>query len=240
MSLLDKNGKELLKFYVDLGRLSFLGKELRNVSIYQYPIIIFELMTGYFTTEELYEKNKELSLEYNKDYEILELPKEFNKSLKPTLTMNPSKTVNKDPKEINRLQSYNYITPVIKEQKNEQKNNNSSKNLINLNPDTNEYNARSEEFKKKLDSVYKNQMDLKKSLNSVNTIIGNFPINENIAQRSETKDFSKSISPSSNTKKLSPGKKQTLAQEKKNNSQIQTHFYSQYIYESHQIVSLFL
>ena len=235
MSLLDKNGKELLKFYVDLGRLSFLGKELRNVSIYQYPIIIFELMTGYFTTEELYEKNKELSLEYNKDYEILELPKVFNKSLKPTLTMNPSKTVNKDPKEINRLQSYNYIAPIVKEQKNEQKQNNSSKNLININPDTNEYNARSEEFKKKLDSVYKNQMDLKKSLNSTNTIIGNFPKNEIIAQRSETKDFSKSISPSSNSKKLSPGKKQIVAQEKKNNTQIQTHIYSQYIINSQMI-----
>ena len=235
MSLLDKNGKELLKFYVDLGRLSFLGKELRNVSIYQYPIIIFELMTGYFTTEELYEKNKELSLEYNKDYEILELPKVFNKSLKQTLTMNPSRATNKDSKEINRLQSYNYIAPIVKEQKNEQKQNNSSKNLININPDTNEYNARSEEFKKKLDSVYKNQMDLKKSLNSTNTIIGNFPKNEIIAQRSETKDFSKSISPSSNSKKLSPGKKQIVAQEKKNNTQIQTHIYSQYIINSQMI-----
>jgi prefoldin subunit 5 len=192
-------------------------------------------MTGYFTTEELYEKNKELSLEYNKDYEILELPKVFNKSLKPTLTMNPSRATNKDSKEINRLQSYNYIAPIVKEQKNEQKQNNSSKNLININPDTNEYNARSEEFKKKLDSVYKNQMDLKKSLNSTNTIIGNFPTNENIAQRSETKDLSKSISPSSNSKKLSPGKKQIVVQEKKNNSQIQTHFYSQYIYESQMI-----
>ena len=52
MYLLDKNDKELLQFYVDLGRLSFLGKELRNVSIYQYPFIIFEFMTGYFTTEQ--------------------------------------------------------------------------------------------------------------------------------------------------------------------------------------------
>jgi len=240
MSLLDKNGKELLKFYVDLGRLSFLGKELRNVSIYQYPIIIFELMTGYFTTEELYEKNMELSLDYNKDYEIVELPKQFNKSLKPTLTMAPNRATNKDPKDIVRQQSYNYILPEIKESKNEQKKTSSTKNLINLNPDTNEYNARSEEFKKKLDTVYKNQMDLKKSLNSANTIVGNFPAIENIAQRSETKDFSKSIPPGANlknTKKLSPGKKQLAAQaqEKKNNGQIQTHIYSKYIMESQMI-----
>lgn len=235
MSLLDKNGKELLKFYVDLGRLSFLGKELKNVSIYQYPIIIFELMTGYFTTEELYEKNKELSLDYNKDYEIIELPKEFNKSLKPTLTMAPNKINSKNQKEINRLQTFNYIESTIKEQKNEQKNN-STKNLVNLNPDTNEYNARSEEFKKKLDSVYKNQMDLKKSLNSANTIIGNFPTNEIMLQRTETKDtFVKSIPPESNTKKLYTGKNQLVKQEKKNNSHIQTHIYSKYIMESQMI-----
>jgi prefoldin subunit 5 len=146
--------------------------------------------------------------------------------------MNPSKATNKESKEIGRLQTYNSIIPDIKEQKNEQKQTNSSKNLINLNPDTNKYNARSEEFKKKLDSVYKNQMDLKKSLNSANTIVGNFPAKENIARRSETKDFSKSISPSSIAKKLSPGKKQIVVQEKKNNSQIQTHIYSKYIIDS--------
>ena len=72
--LLNKTKEEIHKFNVDLGRLSFLGKELRNVSIYYYPIIIFEFMTGYFTTEELYEKNKELSYEFNKDFEILEKP----------------------------------------------------------------------------------------------------------------------------------------------------------------------
>jgi len=72
--LLNKNKEEIHKFNVDLGRLSFLGKELRNVSIYYYPIIIFEFMTGYFTTEELFEKNKELSLEFAKDFEIMEKP----------------------------------------------------------------------------------------------------------------------------------------------------------------------
>ena len=70
MYLLDKNDKEILKFNVNLGQLAFLGKEMRNVSIYHYPIIIFEFMTGYFTTEELYQKNKEISLEFTKDYEI--------------------------------------------------------------------------------------------------------------------------------------------------------------------------
>ena len=234
MSLLDKNGKELLKFYVDLGRLSFLGKELRNVSIYQYPIIIFEFMTGYFTTEELYEKNKELSIDYNKDYEILELPKETNKKLKPTLTIIPNKGPNNS-KEINRLQTFSSISPVITEQKNEQKHTSSTKNLINLNPDTNKYNARSEEFKKKLDTVYKNQIDSQKTLNSVNTIISSLQVNENLVKRSETKDLSKSISPGPNAKKLSPGKKQPAVPEKKNNSQIQTHIYSKYMMDSQMI-----
>ena len=43
MCLLDNNDNELLKFNVDLGRLSFLGKDLRNVSIYYYPIIILKI-----------------------------------------------------------------------------------------------------------------------------------------------------------------------------------------------------
>ena len=72
--LLNKNKEEIHKFEVDLGRLSFLGKELRNVSIYYYPIIIFEFMTGYFTTEDLYDKNRELSFEFTKDFEIMEKP----------------------------------------------------------------------------------------------------------------------------------------------------------------------
>jgi hypothetical protein len=31
-------------------------------------------MTGYFTTEELFEKNREFSLEFTKDFEIMENP----------------------------------------------------------------------------------------------------------------------------------------------------------------------
>ena len=88
MSLLDKKDNELLKFNVDLGCLSFLGKEMRNVSIYHYPIIIFEFMTGYFTTEDLFEKNMQLAYEFTKDYEIMDFPKDFLKSLKPSFTVN--------------------------------------------------------------------------------------------------------------------------------------------------------
>ena len=79
--LLNNKKEEIHKFYVDLGRLSFLGQELRNVSIYQYPIIIFEFMTGYFTTEDLFKKNKELSLEFAKDFEILEKPIQIKSSV---------------------------------------------------------------------------------------------------------------------------------------------------------------
>ena len=42
--LLNNKKEEIHKFNVDLGHLSFLGQELRNVSIYYYPIIIFEFM----------------------------------------------------------------------------------------------------------------------------------------------------------------------------------------------------
>ena len=87
--LLNKKKEEIHKFEVDLGRLSFLGKELRNVSIYYYPIIIFEFMTGYFTTEELYNKNRELSLEFTKDFEIMEKP--------IPLKINQSKSSNSEP-----------------------------------------------------------------------------------------------------------------------------------------------
>ena len=115
MYLLDKDDKELHKFYVDLGRLSFLGKELRNVSIYQYPIIIFEFMTGYFTTEELFEKNRELGLEFTKEYEIMEIPKEF-KAMKQSLTIKDSlRSSNYESKE-NKLLSVSTMLPSIKEQ----------------------------------------------------------------------------------------------------------------------------
>jgi cephalosporin hydroxylase len=102
--LLNKKKEEIHKFEVDLGRLSFFGKELRNVCIYHYPIIIFEFMTGYFTTEELYNKNRELSLEFTKDFEIME---------KPNLL------------KINQSKSSNAESIAVKEQKNEE-----NKNII--------------------------------------------------------------------------------------------------------------
>ena len=92
--LLNKNQEEIHKFNVDLGHLSFLGQELKNVSIYYYPIIIFEFMTGYFTTEELFEKNRELSLEFTKDFEIMEKPLPIKIS-----QMHQSKSGNIDTKE---------------------------------------------------------------------------------------------------------------------------------------------
>ena len=95
--LLNKNKEEIHKFYVDLGRLSFLGQELRNVSIYHYPIIILEFMTGYFTTEELFEKNQELSLEFTKEFEIMEKP--LLKQSVITATNKPGITDVKEPKE---------------------------------------------------------------------------------------------------------------------------------------------
>jgi hypothetical protein len=96
-----------------LGHLTFLGKELRNVSIYAYPIIIFEFMTGYYTTEKLFKKNRELGFAFSKDFEIMEIPKEF---MKPTrTTMAPGQI--KSSEANNKLQ--NSLLPIIKEQKSE-------------------------------------------------------------------------------------------------------------------------
>ena len=117
MYLLDKNDKEHLKFFVDFGRLSFLGKELQNVSIYHYPIIILEFMTGYFTTQDLYEENKKLALEFTTDYEIMELPEEL-KTLKPTLTLIADKTEAIEKK----LSISSSNLPTIKEENNEVQN----------------------------------------------------------------------------------------------------------------------
>ena len=77
MHLLDNNDKEILKFFVDFGNISYLGKDLRRVSIYYYPIIIFEFMTGYFTTNELFIKNRDIGYEFAKDFEIMDIPKDM-------------------------------------------------------------------------------------------------------------------------------------------------------------------
>ena len=240
MFLLDTKNNELLKFYVDLGRLSYLGKELRNVSIYHYPIIIFEFMTGYFTTEELFDKNRELTLEFNNDYEIMEIPKEYTKELKTSSTLNQSKVVNSNPRE-NKLLVQSSKLPSMKEQPIEIGN---IKN-VGLNPDTKEYNVKSEEFKKKLNNVYKNQIDLKNSIKSANTFVGNNSQNENTNLKNETKD---NLHKSPLKKSLSPNKipvmnKKTGGQEKKNlvdgkTGQIQTHLYSKYIMSYQMIIYL--
>ena len=187
MYLLDSDDKELLKFYVDLGNLSFLGKELRNISIYHYPIIIFEFMNGYFTTEELYEQNKELSLEFTKDYEIMELPKEITKTLKPTLTLQVDRPVNMEPRENRQLSSSALTKFNVGEQLND---NTSKKNVI---PDTKSYDVYSKEFKVKLDINIKNQIERKNSTKMANNVVIplNIPPNENTPQKNENKDNTK-------------------------------------------------
>ena len=199
MYLLDKDDKELHKFYVDLGRLSFLGKELRNVSIYQYPIIIFEFMTGYFTTEELFEKNRELGLEFTKEYEIMEIPKEF-KALKQSLTIKDSlRSSNYESKE-NKLLSVSTMLPSIKEQ-------NETQQLLKkkINPDTKDYDRDSEEFRTQF---VKNNTENKNSLKSTNINTNsnnNNVINENPVTKNETKDnLSKSFMPGGSSSKKTP------------------------------------
>ena len=177
MYLLDKNDNEIMKFYVDLGRLSYLGKKLSKVSIYHYPIIIFEFMTGYFTTEELFEKNKEIGIEFTKDFEIMELPKDLLKTLK----IGPTKSSNAEMKE-NKIMSPPALT-TIKEQENE-----TSATKKALNPDTKSYNFNSEEFKSKLETVLQNQLDNKNSTKSLNAIMGGNLVNEAGAQKVEVKE----------------------------------------------------
>ena len=188
MYLLDKNDKELIKFDVDLGRLSFLGKELGNVSIYTYPIIIFEFMTGYYTTEEIYKKNKVFCLEFAKNFEVLDIPKDFSKSLKPTLTLAQSKSSNNDIRE-NRLLNASTLLPPIKESQSE--NLDIKKKVKNLSPDTKTYDPHSKVYSDKLNILYENKnqiQDNKNSLKSTNTIVGTTPpVIENPVSKKEVK-----------------------------------------------------
>ena len=46
-----------MNFNLNLLELSFLGKELYNVTIYHYPMLILEFMDGNYTTTELFLKN---------------------------------------------------------------------------------------------------------------------------------------------------------------------------------------
>ena len=201
MYLLDKNDNEVLHFYVDLGRLSYLGKDLRNVNIYHYPIIIFEFMTGYFTTEELFEKNREIALEFTEDFEIMEMPKDFSTNLKSSLTLNYKSSTSIDTRE-NKLLNVNTMLPTIKEKEKEKEkeqlidNNNKSNN-----PDTKSYNINSDNFKSKLGSIYQNQLDNKNVLKSTYTFPINTQVNETTAVKNENKDISKSVNQDNQKKK---------------------------------------
>ena len=191
MYLLDKNNNELLKFDVDLGRLIFLGKELHKVTIYTYPIIIFEFMTGYFTTEEIFNKNKQFQLAFAKEFEIVDIPKDFQKTLKPVLTLAQSKSGSTEPRE-NRLLSASTIIPSTKE--NQMEKNDLKKNI---NPDNKTNNINSEESKDKLGKAYKNITDNKNNvLKTANTIIGTTPVGETQTPKNQAKEkLSKSVLP---------------------------------------------
>ena len=203
MYLLDKNDKELFKFYVDLGRLFFLGKELRNVSIYTYPIIIFEFMTGYYTTEEIYKKNQQITLSFAQDFEIMEIPKDVQK-LKPTLTLFPNRSSNIDNNRESRILNSSKALPPIKESINE---NVDTKKVIHLSPDRSTYSSISEENKTKLGNADKNQPDYKNSFKSINTIRETeykssiksatirvpSPLNENSTPKRDKDKLSKSV-----------------------------------------------
>ena len=233
MYLLDKDDNELHKFYVDLGRLSFLGKELRNVSIYQYPIIIFEFMTGYFTTEELYEKNRELGLEFTKEYEIMELPKDI-KLMKSSMTIRDNKSLNRDPRE-NKLLSASTMLPSIKEMPNESQSPTKKK----LNPDTKDYEKNSEEFVSKLETVVKNQAEKNNILKSANTIAGSNIINENPVVKSETKEnLTKSLDNSSTKKTPYVKKNQKKSNESKTNQTSPLIPYSNYLKDYQMLIYL--
>ena len=46
-----------MKFNLNLLEISFLGKELYTITIYQYPMLILEFMDGNYTTTELFKRN---------------------------------------------------------------------------------------------------------------------------------------------------------------------------------------
>ena len=54
-----------MKFNLNLLELSFLGKELYNVTISLYPMLILEFMDGNYTTTELFLKNDYLTNGYD-------------------------------------------------------------------------------------------------------------------------------------------------------------------------------
>ena len=90
-------------------------------------------MTGYFTTEELFEKNREFSLEFTKDFEIMENPLKIKsqtksgnietkenkiKEQKNEISTETKNTIEKTDNKNNIANSINEIIP----QKNEKEN----------------------------------------------------------------------------------------------------------------------
>ncbi len=57
ISLLDTKNEVKMSFNLNLLELSFLGKDLYTVTIYEYPMLILEFMDGNYTTIELFKKN---------------------------------------------------------------------------------------------------------------------------------------------------------------------------------------
>jgi len=213
MYLLDKNDQELLQFEVDLGRLSFLGKELKTVSIYHYPIIIFEFMTGYYTTKELFEINQQISYTFMKDFEIMECPRDLSKSVLPNMTLIQHKSANIDYKE-SKLISKSIIIP-----KKDQANDNFNPKQVDLSPET---------------KPSKKKVDFKLSPPKNN------PENENATRKSDLNSSKTIIGSSSSKRNPIVQKRGAGAQEKKpEKSQIQVHKYADYII-TYQMLTYFI
>ena len=76
-------------------------------------------MTGYYTTEELFKKNKKLGL-FSRDFEIMEIPKDFQRSLKTSVSPIGIRKAESSESNIRSLNSS--MLPPIKEQPNESTN----------------------------------------------------------------------------------------------------------------------
>ena len=178
-------------------------------------------MTGYYTTEDLYGKNREIGLEFAKDFEIMEMPKEFFKSIKSSIGLNYNKTStildNKD----NKLVSTSTMLPSIKEkeekEKEKEKEQLNEDNKINSNPD-------SDEFKIKIDPVYQSQTDNKSILNSTNTLTNISQINETPVKRIEKTSLSKSVAPNILKKRKSGTLDKKSSYDKSNKNQCISYF----------------
>ena len=130
-------------------------------------------MTGYYTTEELFKKNKKLGL-FSRDFEIMEVPKDFQRSLKSSFSpIGIRKAESTETKDIRSLNSS--VLPSIKEQPNENANKNES---------TEDKNG-----------------DNKNNIRPANTIIGASLTTETPTTKHDKKELSKSVLPEISSKK---------------------------------------